>query len=814
MTKITINGISIDPEEQSEEPRFALLMSADSSKSDYILVQTKAPLSKDQRNQLIEMHVEILEYVPENSYICRYRPDDLDAIRNLPFVAWANTYMDGFKLPPNLRRSTVGGANVANLLSLSEDMETSMSQQPKQVTVVLHKGVSPEEVREPIARAARMDPDDLRFSGNSVRLIVQPQDLDNLARIDSIRHIEEYAPPKLLNNVALGILQASETHAIAHLEGSGQIIAVCDTGFDKGSISDVHPAFINRVVKLYSLGRNKSNDPHGHGTHVAGSAVGDGQSNTMGGPIRGTAPKAKLVFQSVYDYWGGLGGIPDDLRELFGIPYHNDGARVHTNSWGVGDEDHPELFGRYIDYCQQLDSMVWENRDYVICFAAGNEGSDKDGNGVVDNGAITPPGTAKNCITVGASESNRPSYSKTYGFGWPGAFPANPLASDRWADNIDGMAAFSSRGPTKNGRIKPDVVAPGTSILSTHSRDAGGVGAFWGNSLDMLFSFKGGTSMATPFVAGCAAVVREYLGVHHNIQAPSASLVKAMLINGATDIHGQYIPSEAATLPNLSEGFGRVNLAETVGPFEANERIIFKDEATELDVGDEEKTTVEITNPGGLLKATLVWTDPPGEALQNDLDLIVRTTNGIEMHGNMPASLSDFDRLNNVEQILWSDVPVGEIDVIVRANRITLQPQSYSLVIRTRGSEGAEESFEAQVEIEKVDLYVVDPPPDKPARRLQAQIHFRVSGPAAVNLTRDRAPYKAAIRLVSRVSSGASQLAVEDESSLEPQQNSYKSTLHFDIPVVGRYTLRTRVAIKTPSGEIADEYEGPNLKVV
>ena len=148
-------------------------------------------------------------------------------------------------------------------------------------------------MREPIARAARMDPEDLKFSGSSVRLSIQPQDLDNLARIDSVRHIEEYAPPKLLNNMALEIIRAKDTHDNVHLEGTGQIVAVCDTGFDKGSLSDVHPAFKNRVIKLYSLGRNKSNDPHGHGTHVAGSAVGDGQSNSMGGLIRGTAPKAK-----------------------------------------------------------------------------------------------------------------------------------------------------------------------------------------------------------------------------------------------------------------------------------------------------------------------------------------------------------------------------------------------------------------------------------------------------------------------------------------------------------------------------------------
>jgi len=814
MTEITINGISIDPDEQANEPRLANLMSADSAESDYILIQTEAPITREQRLELAEMQVEILEYVPKNTYICHYMLDDLDAIRNLSFVVWANTYMDGFKIPANLRRSAAG-ANVANLLSLSDGVEVSMSQQPRQIKVVFHKGVSPEELREPIALAASMDPDDLHFTGNSVRLTVQPQDIDDLARIDGVRHIEEYAAPKLLNNVALGIIGASDTHAVVQLEGAGQIVAVCDTGFDKGSTSDVHPAFDNRVIKLYSLGRSKSNDPHGHGTHVAGSAVGDGQSEIMGGPIRGTAPKAKLVLQSVYDSLGGLGGIPDDLTDLFAPPYDQDGARIHTNSWGIGNQkDFPDLLGRYIDYCQQLDSMVWQNRDYVICVAAGNEGIDKNANGIVDISSITPPGTAKNCITVGATESNRLAYSKTYGFGWPNDFPVIPLASDKWADNIDGMAAFSSRGPTKNGRIKPDVVAPGTSILSTHSRDAGGVGIFWGQSLDLLFSFKGGTSMACPLVAGCAAVVREYLDRQHSIQNPSASLVKAMLINGATDIIGQYIPSEASILPNLAEGFGRVNLAATVGPFEENERIIFKDEATELDVGDEEKTTVQLKNPGGLLKATLVWTDPPGEALQNDLDLIVRTHTGIERHGNMPASSSDFDTLNNVEQIIWDNIPAGEVDIIVRANRVTLFPQSYSLVIRTHESNDEQGVIDAQVEIEDVNLFVVEPPPNNPALRLQARVPFRISGSGAGQLADDHTPYKVTIHLVPREISGAAQIAIKDEGHLEPQRLTYEKVLHFDVPGRGHYTLRTRVAIETSYGELTAEHEGPNLNVV
>lgn len=154
-----------------------------------------------------------------------------------------------------------------------------------------------------------------------------------------------------------------------------------------------------------------------------------------------------------------------------------------------------------------------------------------------------------------------------------------------------------------------------------------------------------------------------------------------MLINGAKDIVGQYVPSETGEIPNFSEGFGRVDLAATVGPRGDNERVIFKDEATALDTGEEEKTEVEVSESDSLVKVTLVWTDFPGEALQNDLDLIVRTPDGQERHGNLPPSSTEFDRRNNVEQVVLTDVPAGKVEIVVRAYRI-ISPQSYALVVR------------------------------------------------------------------------------------------------------------------------------------
>jgi subtilisin family serine protease len=679
MAEITINGITLDPAAQEPALAAANLLASDASNTAYILVQTEQPLDRAQKDELADKGVDILEYVPSNTYLCKYEPTDLDEIRALPYVAWANVYMQGFKIAPELVEVPPDRPGVHNLLTMTAETERIPNNTPTKVDVVFQRGVDPEAVRDKVATATRMDREDLELRGQKVRLTVPTKYLPDLANIDEVRHVEQIVPYKLHNDVARRILRVEldASGSDPAFEGEGQVVAVADTGFDRGSTTNVHPAFQDRVANLYALGRpNNANDPNGHGTHVAGSVLGDGTSERLGGSIRGTAPHARLVLQSVLDRFGELGGLPDDLHDLFGTPYEEDGARIHTNSWGsiVGD-------GSYNQNSFELDDFVWNHRDCVICFSAGNEGTDRNANGQIDAMTITPPGTAKNCITVGANENERPTFDDTYGDWWPGDFPVDPSNNDKMADNSEGMVAFSGRGPTRAQRIKPDVVAPGTFILSTRSRAT--VDDGWAPSADPLYYHLGGTSMATPLVAGCVALVREYLVQERTMPEPSAALVKAMLINGARNIAGQHVPSEAGVIPNHAEGFGRVDVAATIGPFAPGEDVILNDESTALDSGEEERTTVTVTPNTASLKVTLVWTDPPGEALQNDLDLVVRTADRQERHGNRGLSSSGFDRFNNVEQVFWTSVPAGDAEIIVRAHRVTQLPQTYALVVRT-----------------------------------------------------------------------------------------------------------------------------------
>ncbi|MGW9497921.1 S8 family serine peptidase [Streptomyces prasinus] len=670
MARITINGVTVDPLAQRNELADASLIAEDASRSNYVLVQTDHVLSAEEKAQLTQLGVVIHEYVPENTYLCGYRPSDLDVVRDLPFVTWADVYLDGFKIAPSLR-----GEGLRPDISLLRAPADALASGTRTVDIVLHDDVDPGsyEVRQRIAVAAGLSPDDLRPARDKLRVEVPEESLAALTAVDEVRQVEEVPARRLYNSVARPILHADVVVDGTPQQGEGQVVAVADTGFDLGSTTNAHSAFAGRIARLYALGRpSRADDPDGHGTHVAGSVLGNAASAAMGGAVQGTAPRATLVLQSLLDRSGGLGGIPVDLRDLFTPPYDDDGARVHTNSWGSTVPGLP-----YDRSAFEIDDMVWRNQDLVICFAAGNDGNDRDRDGRVNLGDIGSEGTAKNCITVGASESDRPGIRSTYGRLWGRNFPVNPIRDDRQADNPDGMAAFSNRGPTPEGRIKPDVVGPGTSILSALSRAAASIpGDPFGASADPKFFFLSGTSMATPLVAGCVAVLRETL-VKHGTPRPSAALVKAMLINGAVELPGQYTPSESGPSPNNDSGFGRVDLSRSVVLPGDGEHAGFH-ESGPLDQDAQELLRIRIPERDGgpepTFKITLVWTDPPGAALQNDLDLVVRTADGRERHGNMGTS-AGFDRTNNVEQVRWDGIPAGDVEVVVHAHRITRFPQ-------------------------------------------------------------------------------------------------------------------------------------------
>ncbi|MGZ5279910.1 MAG: S8 family serine peptidase, partial [Pseudobdellovibrionaceae bacterium] len=222
--------------------------------------------------------------------------------------------------------------------------------------------------------------------------------------------------------------------------GLGQKIGIADTGLDTGNLSTLAPDFSGAVAKGvgFGVGANGSwSDPMGHGTHVAGSVLGRGTASAR--QLRGAAYDAQVIAQGMWSPMISNLTVPQKLSQLFQSAY-DEQARIHTNSWGAANDS---LAGSYEGTAQQADQFMWDHPDMLILFAAGNSGVDKNKDGRIDAGSVSPPGTAKNVLTVGASEN----LLSVGGIQVPikelrGAatnWGAEPILSSKVSDNPDGI---------------------------------------------------------------------------------------------------------------------------------------------------------------------------------------------------------------------------------------------------------------------------------------------------------------------------------------------------------------------------------------
>lgn len=450
------------------------------------------------------------------------------------------------------------------------------------------------------------------------------------------------------------------------LTGQNQIAAMADTGLDSGDARAIHQDFAGSVKSGYAVGMFGKTwaDPMGHGTHVAGSVLGRGTAS--GGLLKGAAYSAQIVAQGMWSPILNNLSVPSNLAGMFTQAY-TDGARVHTNSWGAAGN-----FGAYEKMASTVDQVMFDKDDLLILFAAGNSGVDMNRDGRIDANSVGTPGTAKNALTVGASENllSTGGIQKKVGELKPAPenWPVNPINSDKLSDNINGLAVFSSRGPTSDGRLKPDVVAPGTNILSVRSQQTG-ASELWG-AYNQHYAYSGGTSMSTPLTAGAAVIARQYLIEKKSIAKPTAALVKAYLLHTATEMFpGQFGEVGAARgqeiltmRPNNDEGYGRVNVEEMV----ASNSFLFLDQAGAVATSEVKEYKLEV--PAGKFVANIVWTDAPGsvnssKALVNDLDMEVTLPGGKIISAN--------DQINN-HSFIQSQVSAGTVTIKVKGTNVPM----------------------------------------------------------------------------------------------------------------------------------------------
>jgi len=489
--------------------------------------------------------------------------------------------------------------------------------------------------------------------------------------------------------------------------GRGEVVAVADTGLDRGQLggSQLHADFRGRVRALQSWPLNAAfaalarfpaaNDggadgDSGHGTHVAGLVLGDGASSS--GQIRGIAPEAELVFQALEQYTeikpeharqvaSGhyLSGRPLDLRELFERA-REAGARIHVNAWG------DPASGHYTDDCYEADAFLAKNPDAVVLFAAGNTGEDRNGDGRVEAGSLYAPASAKNVIAVGATEG--PRLGVGLRDGWRAFDPSGRRfrSAEVQKDPISGqperLAMFSSAGPTADGRIKPDLCAPGTNLVSTRSQATATRG--WGLASPLPhYMYLGGTSMAVAIAGGAAAVLRgalrEALG-----QAPSGPALKALLLYGAAPIVERDGKKQA---PIERVGFGRLSLADVM-PGNASPTLLDEPVGVATAEAFERRFTLAARTR---VRAVLCWYDAPGERLINDLDLSIceaPTREASIREASIRDELIGDEPAGEPRALAWGNHPEGAVGTPDRANtveRIDLELPAGRYLLRVDG---------------------------------------------------------------------------------------------------------------------------------
>jgi hypothetical protein len=430
------------------------------------------------------------------------------------------------------------------------------------------------------------------------------------------------------------------------LDGTGVKVGV----WDAGSIRTTHRELTGRVTK-----KNATSPLDDHSTHVAGTIASSG----VDANAKGMAPKSTIdSYDWDNDYAEMTATGAATATELTVVSLSN-----HSYGYGANSND----MGRYEKEAQTVDALVWAMPYYLPLWAAGNEQDSLTALGGYQS--ITFNSLAKNILTIGAVN--------------------DAVVAGIRTPSSGSMSAFSSWGPTDDGRIKPDLVANGVSVYSSTAGSD--------SSYDGTYS---GTSMATPNAAGSTALLQQ-LYANSFGQRPRASLLKALLIHTADDLGN---PG-----PDYKFGWGLINLKAAADIVLAHKATPTAPRIHENALTSTLKTTTTTFTWDGVspIRATLCWTDPAGAPqtaadsrtpnVVHDLDLKITGPDGATTYlpyvmpfvgtwsaAAMSASATTGkNRVDNTEQVYLSNPNrSGTYTATVSMEGpLTTNSQPYALVI-------------------------------------------------------------------------------------------------------------------------------------
>jgi hypothetical protein len=690
------------------------------------LVQFAGPIRPEWYAALAATGARIVTYIPNNAYLVYGSGAAMQAVQAFAStnttVQWDGEYIAAYRIDPAVNSQAFAQARPNLSASGNEQFTIQMVEDPEEnlATLALIEGSR----LEPIIKQ------DSVLGYVNVTVALPTQTLNAIADRGDVVSIQQWITPSKLDERQDIIITGNVTGTpavptpmdyLAYLAGHGFTfgtpttfsVNLSDSGIDNATTTPSHFA-------LYTLGdpTNPANSRIIYnrllGTPNTGSTLQgcDGHGNLNSHIIGGYVPTGGIFAASPHADASGFRyglGIAPFVKigssvifdpDLFTSPtYQNlesqayrDGARISSNSWG-------SRLNTYTADSQQYDALVRDaepdsgcslpncistpgNQEYVIVFAAGNTGN-------VGSGANTvgSPSTAKNVITVGAAEDVNP-FGGADGCG----------IGDTGADNANDIISFSSRGPTSDGRTKPDLMAPGTHVTggapqsSIVSPTGSGTGAqlacYAGNGVcggpssshffplgQQWYTASSGTSHSTPAVAGTAALYRQFF-INNGLTPPTPALTKALMLNSARYMTGTLAND---TLPSNNQGMGEAGLNSFFGVFTTAHS--FHDEVSAemfTATGQQRTFTGSVGTGAKPFRVTLAWTDPPGptsgSAFINNLDLEVtaggNTYKGNVFSGAFSATGGTADTRNNVESVFIPAGVTGAFVVTVKATNI------------------------------------------------------------------------------------------------------------------------------------------------
>lgn len=499
---------------------------------------------------------------------------------------------------------------------VAPELESRATGPDEAVAVHFSGAVSREEVISELQKTGAYLRDYFIQPDNTVFLKADTAAIHKISRLPFVT----YVYPQMLKDEPLNysLRTASNISTMANpmgrgLEGEGVVMGNGDQG------DPTHVDFTGRLIN------NNPMNQAAHAAHTLGTMGGGGILNPRN---KGMAPKSTLIA----DYFSNILSNAPQYITNYGMVLTNNS--YHSSTAGCAGT------GTYDGLSNYVDAQMIANPALLHVFASGNDG-----------GLTCAP--------------YPPSYG-TVRSGFQSSKNALVVGQYNTADDLIGVG--SSRGPVKDGRIKPELMAGGIYVMSTSTNNTYGI--------------ISGTSMSAPAVTGAMALLYERYRQLHGGANPSAALIKALACNGADDMGNEG--------PDYLWGFGKLNAAAAVEMMEQHKYFTGT-------VANGNSATHTITGlPAGAaqLKVLLYWVDPAAMpfsavALVNNLDLTVTGTDAV-LHRPLvlnpsPASVhlaaaEGIDNINNIEQVVINNPPAGDVTISIQGSNVPVGPQQYIVV--------------------------------------------------------------------------------------------------------------------------------------